>query len=171
MATDSSVLAWRIPGVVEPGGLPSMGSHRVGHDWSDLAAAAAINCSEPGISRFSLTAERPCGCVKLSHFHHDQPPAPPRSQLWPQRVCTGTVAEGDSWWQRKSLWAGSLWTPETFLAICSLFGALEECFTCKFLTQEAWGTKRWGYIPCVPWADRLLSGQIRGLEVSVSWRG
>ena len=41
MATHSSVLAWRIPGMVEPGGLPSMGSHRVGHDWSDLAAAAA----------------------------------------------------------------------------------------------------------------------------------
>ena len=35
-----SVLAWRIPGTGEPGGLPSMGSHRVGHDWSDLAAAA-----------------------------------------------------------------------------------------------------------------------------------
>ena len=41
MATHSSVLAWRIPGVGEPGGLPSMESHRVGHDWSDLAAVAA----------------------------------------------------------------------------------------------------------------------------------
>ena len=41
MATHSSVLVWRIPGRGEPGGLPSMGSHRVGHDWSDLAAAAA----------------------------------------------------------------------------------------------------------------------------------
>ena len=40
MATHSSVLAWRIPGTGEPGGVPSMGSHRVGHDWSDLAAAA-----------------------------------------------------------------------------------------------------------------------------------
>ena len=39
MATHSSVLALRIPGTGEPGGLPSMGSHRVGHDWSDLAAA------------------------------------------------------------------------------------------------------------------------------------
>ena len=39
MATHSSILAWRIPGMGEPGGLPSMGSHRVGHDWSDLAAA------------------------------------------------------------------------------------------------------------------------------------
>ena len=41
MATHSSVLAWRIPGMGEPGGLPSMGSHRVGHDWSNLAAVAA----------------------------------------------------------------------------------------------------------------------------------
>ena len=37
MATHSSVLAWRIPGTGEPGGLPSMGSHRVRHNWSDLA--------------------------------------------------------------------------------------------------------------------------------------
>ena len=44
MATHSSILAWRIPGMGEPGGLLSMGSHRVGHDWSDLAAAlAAVN--------------------------------------------------------------------------------------------------------------------------------
>ena len=42
MATHSSVLAWRIPGTGQPGGLPSMGSNRVGHDWSDLAAAAAV---------------------------------------------------------------------------------------------------------------------------------
>ena len=42
MATDSSVLAWRIPGMGEPGGLLSMGLHRVRHDWSDLAAAAYI---------------------------------------------------------------------------------------------------------------------------------
>ena len=41
MATHSSVLAWRIPGMGEPCGLPSMGSHRVRHDWSDLGEAAA----------------------------------------------------------------------------------------------------------------------------------
>ena len=41
MATHSSVLAWRIPGMAEPGGLLSMGLHRVGHDSRDLAAAAA----------------------------------------------------------------------------------------------------------------------------------
>ena len=46
MATHSSVLAWRIPGTGEPSGLPSMGSHRVGHNWSDLAAAAASEINE-----------------------------------------------------------------------------------------------------------------------------
>ena len=45
MATHSSVLAWRIPGTADPGGLPSMGSHRVEHDWSDLAAAAEYQFS------------------------------------------------------------------------------------------------------------------------------
>ena len=49
MATHSSVFAWRIPGTGEPGGLPSLGSHRVGHDWSALASAAAcaqsLSCS------------------------------------------------------------------------------------------------------------------------------
>ena len=49
MATHSSVLAWRIPWTAEPGGLPSMGSHRVEHDRSDLAAAAAA------AGRFSVT--------------------------------------------------------------------------------------------------------------------
>ena len=49
MATHSSVLAWRIPGTGEPGGLPPMGSHRVGHDWSDLAAAAAAHRGLEGL--------------------------------------------------------------------------------------------------------------------------
>ena len=43
MATHSSNLAWRIPGTEETGGLSSLGSHRVGHDWSDLAVAVAIS--------------------------------------------------------------------------------------------------------------------------------
>ena len=49
MATHSSVLAWRIPEMGEPGGLPSMGSHRVRHDRSNLAAAAATTFEDfPG---------------------------------------------------------------------------------------------------------------------------
>ena len=43
MATHSSVLAWRIPWKEEPGGLPSVGSHRVGHDWSDLASSCRFS--------------------------------------------------------------------------------------------------------------------------------
>ena len=52
MATHSSVLAWRIPGTGEPGGRPSMGSHRVGHDSSDLAAAVS---AAPMLSIFPIT--------------------------------------------------------------------------------------------------------------------
>ena len=48
MATHSSVLAWKIPGTGEPGGLPSIGSHRVGQDCSDLAAAAAAAAAAEG---------------------------------------------------------------------------------------------------------------------------
>ena len=55
MAAHSSVLAWRIPGTGKLGGLPSVGLHRVGHDWSDLAAAAAA--AEDMISSF---------CFKIS---------------------------------------------------------------------------------------------------------
>ena len=44
MATHSSILAWRIPGTEEAGGLPFMGSHRVRPDWSDLAAAKSLEC-------------------------------------------------------------------------------------------------------------------------------
>ena len=52
MATQSSALAWRIPGMVQPGGLPSVRSHRVGHDWSDLAAAAAYEPQQSNVSAF-----------------------------------------------------------------------------------------------------------------------
>ena len=54
MATHSSVLALRIPGAGEPGGLPSMGLHRVGHNWSDLAAG----CSLPGSSIHGILQAR-----------------------------------------------------------------------------------------------------------------
>ena len=57
MATHSSVLAWRIPGTAEPGGLQSVGSHGVGHDWSDLAAAAAV-CVSVCVCVCQCTANR-----------------------------------------------------------------------------------------------------------------
>ena len=63
MATHSSVLAWRIPGTGEPGGLPSMGSHRVRHDWSDLAGwfwnKTQMKHPEPGKHLLSCDACSP----------------------------------------------------------------------------------------------------------------
>ena len=76
MATHSSVLAWRIPGMGEPQGLPSLGSHRVGHDWSDLAAAAAtedlptLRLPTPGDylhDRIHLLFQLPYLCHMLPH--------------------------------------------------------------------------------------------------------
>ena len=68
MATHSSILAWRIPGTVEPGGLPSMGWHRVGHDWSDLTATAAASPSPVMFSAFT------CKRVDLALFLRWQEP-------------------------------------------------------------------------------------------------
>ena len=70
MATHSSVLAWRIPGTGEPGGLPSMGSHRVGHD---LAAAAAAGEGEL-IQNPAVTAGgTPRLCASLARVHGQCP--------------------------------------------------------------------------------------------------
>ena len=83
MATHSSVLAWRIPEMGEPDGLPSMGSHRVGHDWSDLAAAAVhVNTWLPPTASFSWLTE--------SRLHIQKDPRqslPPNSTDTPSQAC------------------------------------------------------------------------------------
>ena len=73
MATHSSVLAWRIPWTEKPGRLQSMGSHRVGHDWSDLAAAAAWTLWTLALARFLCLWNFPgkntgVGCHSLLHL-------------------------------------------------------------------------------------------------------
>ena len=65
MATHSSVLAWKIPGTGEPGGLPSTGSHRAGHDWSDLAAAAAAALAVRWLETIVKTVEIALFMMKL----------------------------------------------------------------------------------------------------------
>ena len=89
MAPHSSVLAWRIPGTGEPGGLPSTGSHRVGHDWSDLAAAAAArwhSCSLvrlwPGFQECSgFSIPKPVRFRANQQINHCTPqPSHPRSE-------------------------------------------------------------------------------------------
>ena len=67
MATHSSVLAWSIPGTGEPGGLPSMGFHRVGHDWSDLAAWGLwISFKEPKSQKWISSFVYLCTCTFAS---------------------------------------------------------------------------------------------------------
>ena len=68
MATHSSVLAWRVPGTGEPGGLPSMGSHRVGHAGSDSAAAAAADIM--GFPGSSAGKESTCTAGDLGSRQH-----------------------------------------------------------------------------------------------------
>ena len=68
MASHSSVLAWRIPGTGEPGGLLSMGSHRVGYDWSDLAAAAGSRWQK---SMTSSGPQAPLCAHYITHELHD----------------------------------------------------------------------------------------------------
>ena len=68
MAAHSGVLAWRIPGTREPGGLPSMGSHRVGHDWSYLATAADTQ-RDSQVVLVVKNSPAKAGGVKRCRFH------------------------------------------------------------------------------------------------------
>ena len=68
MATHSSVLAWRIPGTGEPSGLPYMGPHRVGHDWSDLATGTLQLCLIPLHCLPAIVDQRKAivkGCIEI----------------------------------------------------------------------------------------------------------
>ena len=127
MAAHSSTLAWRTPGVGEPGGLPSVGSHRVGQDWSDLAAAAAASsvlvfgdgglseiirfgCShESGVSTVELVPlwgdkEQEDGGLKQNMGPHHTPDLPP--ELWDMdvRCLTHTVICGGSSYSNLNSW-------------------------------------------------------------------
>ena len=82
MATHSSVLGWRIQGMGEPGGLPSMGSHRVRHDWSDLAVSITANKAIGGdgipAELFQILKD---DAVKVRHWICQQIW---KTQQWPQ---------------------------------------------------------------------------------------
>ena len=69
MTTHFSSLAWRIPGTEEPGGLPSLGSHRVRHNWSDLAAAAAAAKGTAWAATLGWPRGRCSYCSSLSSLH------------------------------------------------------------------------------------------------------
>ena len=105
LATCSSVLAWRIPGMAEPGGLPSVGSHRVRHDWSDLAAALHF-------LRQLHTAR--CSMRQCLFFW-------PRQLCWAQCQCIYTEFSSPSWRISRSLWM-----PEGLLSF--FLAALGLCY-------------------------------------------
>ena len=79
MATHSSILAWRIPGTGESDGLPSMGSHRVRHDWNDLAAVAE--------ARLVITFLPRSKCLLISWLQ-----SPSSVILEPQKIKSYTVS-------------------------------------------------------------------------------
>ena len=95
MATHSSTFAWGIPGTAEPGGLLSMGLHRVGHDWSDLAAAAA-------------TAVGIVFCLK-SRIHPELNFS--FKNLWENRIERLTPCFSSQWW----LFQSESWRKNWFL--------------------------------------------------------
>ena len=80
MAAHSSVLAWRIPGMGEPDGLPSVGSHRVRHDWSDVAAAAGIKWNHKKI--LNPKGERAMACFGLNEFPQNSYIEIPMPKWW-----------------------------------------------------------------------------------------
>ena len=96
MATHSRVLAWRISGTGKPGGLPSMESHRVRHDWSDLAAAAVYICW--GFPGDSVVKKFTCQCRKCGFY--------PWVRKFPgegndnplQYSCLGNHMDKGAWW-------------------------------------------------------------------------
>ena len=110
MATHSSVLAWRIPGTGEPGGLQSMGSHRVGHDWSDLAAAGYVSefcnilviITSDGIQN-SAAAKSLQSCPTLCDPIDSTPPAPSlslgfsRQEHWSGLPFPSPMHESEKW--------------------------------------------------------------------------
>ena len=116
VATHSSVLAWRIPGTGEPGGLRSLGSHRVGHDWSDLAVAVWSKGFPGGASgKESESLSVMCDSLQPSEIDHGvlqarilewvafpffRGSSPPRD--WTQVSC---IADGffTSWVTREAL--------------------------------------------------------------------
>ena len=95
IATHSSVLAWRIPGTGEPGGLPSMRSHRIWHNWSDLAAAVHLSESHE-INHISGKPRRHGGPLYVNHMlyeHLSQKLTPAEDQVKPTRAVTGDVSQ------------------------------------------------------------------------------
>ena len=139
VATHSSILAWRIPGTKKHSGLPSMGSYRVGHDWSDLAAAAAavqfsgtkyictVVCpSPPSISRMGHLPKLTLPQRALTPHPHPRP--------LPVHLLTGIFTVLGTWYKwNRTVFAPTLYW-STFLRLIYVLGkvvpfSLPLCYT------------------------------------------
>ena len=128
MATHSSVLAWRIPGTGEPRGLPSLGSHRVGHDWRDLAAsnqATLISCSFSHL-HISLNIHAPCVCIHTRSKTL-------MNALWLLKFCGGKEKGFTSWFLPLTISAVS---PPRKSALSALFLPID--LSPHSLFQQCW---------------------------------
>ena len=102
MATHSSVLAWRVPGTGKPGGLPSLGLHRVGHDWSDLAVLLLIQQSAFCLECLYIMSERNCCQINV----------------WSKNECEIFVFDYRKVTLIHKCW---LWVPEMFSRVTFMF--------------------------------------------------
>ena len=101
VAAHSRVLSWRTPGTGEPGGLLSMGSHRVGHDWGDLAAAAAAGQDEK---------KREGGIIlwtRVTWRRHKG-----ENSIMTQK--NNIIAQKNKKWMKKEVWSKEGWGMKSF---------------------------------------------------------
>ena len=151
MATHSSVLAWRIPGTGEPGALPSMGSHRVRHDWSDLAAAAltprdlpelansrdtgAIPWSSRSLEKEMAThssflaweiprTEEPGGLQSMGLQELDMTEWLNNNNSWPHRM--DAMHKGAFWKLKSTMWLN--WTNSEYVPWIRYYENVRHCY-------------------------------------------
>ena len=103
MATHSRILAWRIPGTEEPGGLPCMGLHRVGHGWSDLAAAAAALHISRNFRLLNILAANIKKKIKYIKPEHKN---------WGSTRCSVTTQRGGMQWRGRGAVGREVWESE-----------------------------------------------------------
>ena len=163
MATHSSVLAWRIPGTGEPGGLPSIGSHRVGHGWSDLAAAAASQLAGLSFHFYETiyaTCTRPMSDLPTLRFYSLLLQNCSRGQ----RKCSNSICFFLMWTVYSVLYiiylfsfgcACSLLLSGLFLVVVSGGCSLLQCASVSSLlcfSSGAWALGCTGFSSCGSWA-------------------
>ena len=133
MATHASILAWRIPGMGEPGGLPSMGSHRVGHDWSDLAAAGSFDCFETG-KHFRYLVGRDQKCQPSCNAHE----SPTQQKLSCSKCQQSPYQETLEYRKEDRYMHTKNWTPALNAGICFTLTWEKICTIGTLAKEKKW---------------------------------